>query len=332
MKYLLSHATAVEYWKLVGLPGIRRPQPSFSQAIPKETNGKVLRELVQAGLITLPVHQTCSKRTRCSDPRMLRIHNRTQPLPLGTIYNITESIGITSPELTLVQAMTQLNFIEAVALLDEFCGFYSPNESSPIGMISRSPLTTVDNMLQFTRSVERINGLNQAKTAVLHALDRSRSPMETAAVMLLALPCMRGGYGLKGAVVNNRIELDRGTQAIAKVRTLEPDILWPEAKVCVEYDSAEFHGNETRIANDARRKNALTSAGYTVVTLTSKQINNAVEFEGTAEYLSRKLHRAMRKPDHRLRDQLRRELLAGDSVVKRQFAFSERCGQVLPQR
>lgn len=330
MKYLLSHITALEYWKLVGLTGIRRPQPSRAQAIPKEINGEVFSELIQAGLLTLPLHQTCAKRIRY--PRLVTPHYRSALFPHGCIYSITEDIGITSPELTLVQTMKYASFAESVALLDEFCGYYSPIESAASGMVSRQPLTTVQEMQKLLRRITRINGSEKAKIATFHAHEHSRSPMETAAVMLLALPCMRGGYGLKGAVVNNRIELDRNTQTIAKVRTLEPDILWPEAKVCVEYDSAEFHGNETRIANDARRKNALTSAGYTVVTLTSKQINNAVEFEGIAEYLSRKLHRAMRKPDHRLRDQLRRELLAGDSMVKRQFAFSERCGQVLPQR
>lgn len=330
MKYLLSHVTALEYWKLVGLPGVCRPRPSFSQAVPKETSCNALQELVEAGLITLPLHQMCSKRTRCSDPRALSIHSRTKPLPKGAIYSITDDIGITSPELTLVQNMTRTTFPEAIAMIDEFCGFYSPNERLPKGMINRPPLTNVGALLKFTHGTERINGLNLAKSAVLHAHDRSRSPMETATVMLLTLPCMRGGYGLRGAVVNNHVELDRKTQAIANVRALEPDILWPDVRVCIEYDSSEFHGSESRIANDVRRKNALVSAGYTVITLTNSQINDALEFEGVAEHLSRKLHRALRKPDHRLRNKLRGELLSANSVAKRQFVLSQRCGQEQP--
>ena len=72
------------------------------------------------------------------------------------------------------------------------------------------------------------------------------------------------------------------------------DLFWPEAKLAVEYDSDEYHTGADRIAEDSKKRVDLGALGIDVVTVTSGQIQSAVEFERLARLIAKKLGKKLR--------------------------------------
>ena len=102
--------------------------------------------------------------------------------------------------------------------------------------------------------------------------------METAAYMLFALPRTYGGRNTSVPQLNERIDIPAEVRPVTNSRYFEADLLWPQQRLIVEYDSKQEHVGSERIARDAVRKNVLTSMGYTVLTLTTRQLFDYGEF------------------------------------------------------
>ena len=325
MKCLISHASAFEYWRLVGMPGVRIPKKSAARIAPASASVRPIEKLAEVGLLSYPLHATTSRKAKRSKRAVY--HYRPTPLPLGSVYLLSKDVAITSPELTLVQIASAFTLPEIAGIASEFCGFYSPLDSAPSGLVKRDRLTSTERIASFLARMGKMNG-SQATTRALHyAFDRSRSPMETAVGLLLTLPRSYGGYAAQGAVVNQRVRLDAMSRKATGRETLEPDILWPESKVCVEYDSVDFHSDEWRMSNDAKRKNALLSAGYKTVTLTAKQARSSSAMELVARHVLKQQGKRQRMPDAERALALRVELLGLASVLKNQYEPSRRLGQ-----
>lgn len=321
MKCLVSHITAFEYWRLVGLPGIVRPLPTNSQAIPLSMESDEIERLASMGLLSLPLHGATSQKMK-NDSLSRFCHYRPEPYPRGSIYRIDAETGIVSPELALLQVSSNLSFGELAGIMCEFSGYYSPSCRELHGMVDREPLTNAFRVATYAERAKGLHGACRMRQTAKCALDRARSPMEVAAALLLSLPYARGGYALSGMELNNRIKLSVSARKNSRV-----DILWPSARVCIEYDSAEFHGDEYRIANDARRKNALALSGYDVVTLTKEQMASAFEMDKIAHCAARHLGARLRAERIRGQKGLRHELLARGSALKDERALSDRAGQ-----
>ena len=325
MKCLISHATAFEYWRLVGISGIRVPKKSAARVPPASASIRSIEKLAEVGLLSYPLHATTSRKAKRSKRAVY--HYRPAPLPLGSIYLLGKDVAITSPELTLVQIASAFTTPEISGLASEFCGFYSPLDDTMSGLVKRDRLASTERLSSFLERAGKINGSQAAARAVRYAFDRSRSPMETAIGLIMTLPRNYGGYAVQGAVVNQRVRLGAADRKATGRETLEPDILWPESKVCVEYDSFEFHSDEWRTSNDARRKNALLSAGYKTVTLTAKQARSSSAMELVARHILKQQGKRQRIPDSERALALRVELLGSSSVLKNQYEPSRRLGQ-----
>jgi len=59
-----------------------------------------------------------------------------------------------------------------------------------------------------------------------------------------------------------------------RVAGFEVDILWPEHKLIVEFDSWGFHGHRAAFERDRRKGAALVAAGYRVIRITWRQLND----------------------------------------------------------
>jgi hypothetical protein len=57
-------------------------------------------------------------------------------------------------------------------------------------------------------------------------------------------------------------------------RVLVPDLCWPEARLVVEVDSVEHHGFGPDVEQTARRRAALTAAGWTVLSMSPRRIRD----------------------------------------------------------
>ena len=327
MEYLISHITAFEYWRLVGVPGVPVPQRTNAQQVPLSFDADALRDFAEKGLLTMPLHGLTSRKVKQVHGSPAICHFCRSSLPRGAIFSLSDDVGIVSPELALIEVANSLSVAELVGLMCEFCGLFSPSNSVFHGLVKRPALTDVARLRSFLDRATGLVGITRARRAARLALDRSRSPMETAACLQLTLPRLLGGSSLGGALLNDRVRLDTSSRRIAGIDRLEPDIYWPQSKVCIEYDSVEFHFDERRIVNDARRKNALLSAGCKVVTLTKKQLNSWSGMDKVAKQTARLLGRRIYPPDLEQHRKLRAELLGNDSVLRRQYALSARMGQ-----
>lgn len=78
MKCLVSHITAFEYWRLVGLPGIVRPLPTNSQAIPSSMESDEIERLASMGPLPALACRNFPKKEK-------RIANLFLPLQAGAL-------------------------------------------------------------------------------------------------------------------------------------------------------------------------------------------------------------------------------------------------------
>lgn len=105
-----------------------------------------------------------------------------------------------------------------------------------------------------------------------------------------------GGYGIEAPLLNERVDLSERARRIAGRRYVVCDLLWPRAMLDVEYDGKE-HAEETRIAKDAMRRNALTSMGFTVITVTKWQIGDGGALNAIARTIAGRLGKQLRYRD-----------------------------------
>ena len=117
--------------------------------------------------------------------------------------------------------------------------------------------------------------------------DGAASPMETMLAMMLCLPYGLGGYGLEKPLINHRVDVPSSSKRLADRAYCVCDLCWPEAKLCVEYDSARYHVDPDRQDSDARRRSTLIALGYTVVTVTRGQVMDAGAFNRLAHQLAK---------------------------------------------
>ncbi len=125
-------------------------------------------------------------------------------------------------------------------------------------------------------------GARKALGATGLAIDRLGSPYETILYLLLCLPRALGGYGVPKPVANVEIVPSSFQRGLVSQRSFHPDLLWPEARLVVEYDSRQQHSQPDQADRDARRRNDLETLGYTVVAVTGSIIADESLFDKVA--------------------------------------------------
>ena len=99
----------------------------------------------------------------------------------------------------------------------------------------------------------------------------------------------------------------------SKQLVLHGDIVWPEARLVVEYDD-EQHGRQDNHASDKQRDHLLLDAGFEVVRFTDQSIRSGAELERLARTINRKAH--LRKPTSQLQWDSSKEALL-DELLNR---------------
>ena len=108
--------------------------------------------------------------------------------------------------------------------------------------------------------------------------------METMTYLLLCLPIMLGGYGLPKPEMNATIPLDEEAQTIARRKHCEGDLCWPNVHppLDIEYHG-EVHVGAAHMKSDVGRELGIEHMGWRVLTVTSPQVFNEIEFEIVAK-------------------------------------------------
>lgn len=217
----------------------------------------------------------------------------------GAFAKIVPNLYVSTPEATFVQIANKVPFPELIRIGMELCGTYSMDENSEEGFRGREPLSSTTALERFILKSGGATGAKQARRALRYIANGSASPAETNLTILLCLPTSLGGFGLPLPQLNKQIEIGKGGKAITRKQFFKCDLLWPEIRTAIEYDSDSWHTGQEQQADDASRRNALESLGFTVITATKAHLYNASETERLATIIARRLNRYHRsvRPD-----------------------------------
>ena len=199
--------------------------------------------------------------------------------------------------------------VELVLVGMELMGTYRLAAPGSETRYQQKTLLTSSGMERFLAGVPRIYGRNRLDTALRLSLPHSASPMETALTLMLCLPETYGGYGLPRPHLNREKPVSNHEQLWDGGSSITPDLLWEEANLVVEYDSDEMHGSvgARKLARDATRANVLSAMGYTVLRVTTLNIQSRADVERLAIQVAARLGMQVPEPSDALR--IRRDKL-----------------------
>lgn len=317
MRTIISHISALEFWRsALSDAGSARERCRICELPSGAPSARDMSDhpLVRSGVLSLPIHVLALESRKSG--AALAIH-RTQPLPEESLRavilpGLSEPLFVTRPELTFVHMASLLSFPRAVHLGYELCGTFAPDKSQPFGVRSRRPLTSLEKIASYLDRAGGIRGVKAARAALPYILDGSASPRESTLAELLTLPYARGGSKIERPEMNGVVPIPSQSDWASNRSSFRCDLLWRDKGVAIEYDSTLCHTGSTRIANDASRRNALESLGFTVMTATWKQVANYQEYNRFVHILSGHLGTRTRHTcsDYPTRQfALRRELL-----------------------
>lgn len=286
----------------VGAP--KRYAREFAASSPDEASLKAARKSFPSLASPRLLVSEPSKRCRIRDVKCRVLGS---PIPNGAFVSLGRDLYACSPSFAFVRSAVELDFAELVLLGYEITGSYRLNSNSEQGFFSSPPLVTHSALLSIS-SQGYLFGANKARNALRFVSSGSASPMETVLATLLSMPKAKGGYGLPLPQLNATIEVPKGDWRVAYGRQFRCDLLWSEANLCVEYDSDMFHTGSQKIAHDARRRNALASLGFTVITATKSQVASISGLDQLASQVARgigvrlRMERVNRKAQRALLD------------------------------
>lgn len=209
-------------------------------------------------------------------------------LPAEAFCNYGTRACIASPDFCLLQAAFRLTRPQLIELCMELFGRYALVLDAERGFVPRDyALATRESVERLMHAMHGVRCSSQLAHALRHAVEGSRSPMETREYLLMCLPKNMGGFGLPRPLMNGRVELTQTEQRKARRQHFECDLLWPEQRVVVEYDGHDDHASRLDRARDAMKRDVLVAKGYTVFVVTGAQIMDELLFDGIARDVAR---------------------------------------------
>lgn len=171
--------------------------------------------------------------------------------------------------------------VAATAVACELAGTYRLGVDGREVRYGVPPLMSARSLAHAAGQLPKISGTHRAKVVSELMVDGSASPMETTLALLLSLPQDFGGFGLARPRLNQRIDVSDLRGCISDRDVVTPDLVWPDEKVALEYDSAEFHAGSgtARPGEDAVRWNILTAIGYRVLRATPQTVRTPRDLE-----------------------------------------------------
>ena len=302
MTLVVGYKSALEYWRCVGpryLGTTRRRRNAVQKANRALLSGESpsLKEgnLRPAGC-QLPLHVIVgspSQRVRSKD---LISHVSTSKILTSSYISAGGDFVVASPELCFLQLASSLPLEHLIRVGYELCGTYAVQADSSVIFREKS-LTSVSRIATFVQDSEKVQGRKKALRALKYIQDNSASPRETILAMLLTLPYALGGYGIAQPCLNYRVEIPKTAKSKVDRAFYVLDICWPEAKFCLEYDSAQYHLDSVQQEADARKRNALEALGYAVFTVSSGQVSDSGSFNRVAKQVAYHLGKRLRYKD-----------------------------------
>lgn len=235
-------------------------------------------------------------------------HVMSSPVPYSFV-RLSKDVYAESPEATLVRMASRLNRGELTVMINQLLSCYRICNDS---IVKARPLSTEARLLDLLSRSKGKRGAKIVRRALAYAVPETASPAEARIAALMTLPTRWGGKGLPIPESNAEITLtapgalavtgSAGTKKAREKTELTDDdkikryadFLWRAWKLILEYDSDEFHASREKLGADSARRAELQRAGYTVVTLTNRQLSNADEFSIVVDALLNKMGKQSR--------------------------------------
>ena len=213
-----------------------------------------------------------------------------------------------------------LDLDELVLLGFELCGFYVfvQNGNDDYTEIPE-PLTNVSKLKHEVSLYSGVPGIAKAREALRWVLDCSRSPMETISEQRLVRQVRIGGYRVKIPQSNAPLKLGPTAAKMAGRDSFTCDLLWPEERVVLEYDSKEHHSDPEQAAYDAERASIIEYDGGNLISVTPRIEQSIERFDAMAQRLFKLLGMRYRKPTAEQMSkklELRRKLYRAERRIK----------------
>lgn len=296
-RVVYTHSTALAFWErraALGQPCNLEPIGVTPNTIAVPTVGEAL------GLCPLDAPATihvllpsCSKRR--NRPGLL-YHYCGVKIPKGGFCALTDQVAIAAPSMVFLQLAKELSFCEIVALGCYLCASFVrvATDFDQRGFSACDPRADLRSLAKYMDKMGSFPHAKRCRRALQYVCEGAASPRELAVSMLLTMPTSQGGYGFPRAILNAPIELsDSGKLNIGK-QHLCVDMLWPAAKVVIEYDSDAWHSGIERINYDSKRRNQLKAMGFEVITITNSEVKSVQSMDRIAKALARCMGRRLR--------------------------------------
>lgn len=326
-----------------------QPNPSMRRA------GKTV-ELLQPAISLIaaahdgPVDILASQHSACHASTLLRPRLWSSQTAACRSIQISESVGVVTPAMALLQVSTRTSLAQTVLLAGELCGSFAIYEAPPLiceylqtiqnrtgiptvgewkpcldsqghltNLWSRPALVTVKQLVSTATAFAPRRGSRRLAEAAGLVIAGAASPFEVQAGVLLGFPRNLGGEGHGGFAFNKKISLTRDARLLAQRSNCYCDLYW-ESGLDVECQSSLVHQNEGSFLSDSDRTAALRHMGIDVLPITHGQLADASRFDVLSRTISSMLgkpHPTKSDRQKQLSAKLRQEVLVDwDSLHK----------------
>ena len=223
-----------------------------------------------------PLHVLSAGRSARHGCRAVRPHLMDRELPPGALWRASESVLVTSPELSFVQSCLSNHILPNLELALEMCGTFALLPADLPCRYDRPPLMTNASLQCCLGDFKGLWGTAGARSVLEWVTDGLASPREAAVYLMVALPPALGGYGLPRPSVNVAVSAQGMIAgAVSSADYYVVDLLWVDKRVVLEYDGhAEHDVDPTKVAQDKERRSVLAALGYTVIVIARRDLES----------------------------------------------------------
>ena len=338
----LCNISAVKFWTVYGAPDMPTayPIPTPTHFDPPDSELMQRLQSIPALQLGEPLHFLCRDSKQRRHAANVICHAREVLPPRHSVFSFGNELSVVSPELSFLE----MGNVYPVERLSQYgtmlCGKYgiktATQDASSIkstrfatDLFKRTPVTSRELVESYLASCHSLHGRTIARRAFPYVFDRSRSPMETATVLLLSMPYHYGGRNLPQPQLNIPVAIKQPMQvrnwngSISALDAFECDLVWHSKRgiVVVEYQGELGHSGESNIHRDARKHNALENSGIKVRALTKETLLDYELFTGFANDLAKLLrcYRKSKLSDIDKRQKALHRLLLGKYLTMRVF-------------
>ena len=238
--------------------------------------------------IKQPYHVMMPTRSRRPLPRT--VPHVLRLTAQGKIFHrVGSGVYTTSPEFCFVQLARSLPLHDLVKAGNALCSTFYLTPTGSRQLNARPALTTPEKIRRFIEKNPGLHGVKKARKALGLMVARAASPPEAFLATVLSAPSRYGGFGLPKPLLNQRIHLSQQAKTIVGSSTLKPDLLFPEKRLAIEYDSDSEDLAPQQVTRDSLRRMALERDGYRVITVTARQLGNPAKMREVARQASTQL-------------------------------------------